>query len=141
MTCIYASFVRKQLYFRIMYLKPGNFSESRRIVFVTGHLLLIFQIVNVDFILYFLKIDDIIAFSSSMANFWPVKNKYTCISEHLPKRLMTILVLWKITNWKQLATFYVEHMYFLGNKFVFWYCLVYLYICTLVCALCWLSSQ
>ena len=36
----------------------------------------------VDFILYFLKIDDIIAFSSSMANFWPVKNKYTCISKH-----------------------------------------------------------
>jgi hypothetical protein len=33
-----------------MYLKPGNFSDPRRIVFVTGHLLLIFQIVNVDFI-------------------------------------------------------------------------------------------
>jgi hypothetical protein len=35
-----------------MYLKPGNFSDHRRIVFVTGHLLLIFQIVNVDFIRY-----------------------------------------------------------------------------------------
>jgi len=41
---------RKQLYFRIMYLKPGNFSDPRKIAFVTGHLLLIFQIVNVDFI-------------------------------------------------------------------------------------------
>ena len=33
-----------------MYLKPGNFSNPRKIAFVTGHLLLIFQIVNVDFI-------------------------------------------------------------------------------------------
>ena len=41
---------RKQLYFRIIYLKPGNFSDPRKIAFVTGHLLLIFQIVNVDFI-------------------------------------------------------------------------------------------
>jgi hypothetical protein len=41
---------RKQLYFRIMYLKPGNFSDPRKIAFVTGHLLLIFQIVDVDFI-------------------------------------------------------------------------------------------
>ncbi len=31
-------------------LKPGNFSDPRKIAFVTGHLLLIFQIVNVDFI-------------------------------------------------------------------------------------------
>jgi hypothetical protein len=38
-----------------MYLKPGNFSDPRRIVFVTGHLLLIFQIVNVDFI-FLLKV-------------------------------------------------------------------------------------
>ena len=41
---------RKQLYFRIIYIKPGNFSDPRKIAFVTGHLLLIFQIVNVDFI-------------------------------------------------------------------------------------------
>jgi hypothetical protein len=41
---------RKQLYFRIMYLKAGNFSDPRKIAFVTGHLLLIFQIVDVDFI-------------------------------------------------------------------------------------------
>ena len=33
-----------------MYLKPGNFSDPRKIAFVTGHLLLIFQIVDVDFI-------------------------------------------------------------------------------------------
>jgi hypothetical protein len=31
-----------------MYLKPGNFSDPRKIAFVTAHLLLIFQIVNVD---------------------------------------------------------------------------------------------
>ena len=33
-----------------MYLKPGNFSDPRKIASVTVHLLLIFQIVNVDFI-------------------------------------------------------------------------------------------
>jgi hypothetical protein len=36
---------RKQLYFRIMYLKPGNFSDPRKIALVTGHLLLIFNFV------------------------------------------------------------------------------------------------
>jgi hypothetical protein len=33
-----------------MYLKPDNFSDLRKIAFITGHLVLIFQIVNVDFI-------------------------------------------------------------------------------------------
>ena len=33
-----------------MYIKPGNVSDPRKIAFVIGHLLLIFQIVNVDFI-------------------------------------------------------------------------------------------
>jgi hypothetical protein len=37
-------------YLRIVLLKPGNFSDPRKIAFVTAHLLLIFQIVNVDFI-------------------------------------------------------------------------------------------
>ena len=31
-------------------LKPGHFSDPKKIAFVTGHLLLFIQIVNVDFV-------------------------------------------------------------------------------------------